>query len=125
MQVMLCVFLGGGLGALARYLLVNLVLSNGTIMRIPFAILSVNLLGSLLIGLLAGFFSRESSASLLQPFLIVGFLGGFTTFSSFSLENFDLIRDGLPWAALANILASVVGGILLAALGFSLTYRSA
>ena len=101
------VFLGGGIGATARYGL------QGVVYRItgagfPYGTLVVNVLGSLLIGFLMSFFEERFIVNpSLRVFLTIGILGGFTTFSSFSYESIAMLRDGSYVAALANITFSV------------------
>lgn len=98
------VFIGGGLGAVARYWL------SGAVYRIvssqfPYGTLTVNLLGCLLIGLLMSLFAERFVVSQeLRLFLTLGFLGGFTTYSTFSYETIQLLRDGQNLNALANVL---------------------
>jgi CrcB protein len=119
MMNILLVGLGGFLGAIARYLLglaVSGLLPNE---RFPFGVLLANLSGSYLIGLLWGIFSNNPNIDeKFTLFLIVGVLGGFTTFSSFSLDNLKLIIDGQILQAIMNMSLSLFGGILLAYLGF-------
>ena len=111
------VALGGALGSVFRYAVSGLdfKISNGIF---PSSTLLVNLSGSLLIGLLWGFFERFEFSPLLRVFLFVGILGGFTTFSSFSLENFNLIRDGEIKTAVIYILITNLGGLALAFGGY-------
>jgi len=78
----------------------------------------VNLAGSFLIGLLWGFFEYEDMSPNARNFIFIGILGGFTTFSTFALENMHLFRDGEIKLAFANILASNIFGILLVFAGF-------
>jgi CrcB protein len=101
------VFVGGGLGAVARYWLQGLVYAQtGT--SFPYGTLVVNVLGCLLIGLLM---SSMEERFLVHPqirvFLTIGILGGFTTFSSFSFETILLFRDGETLNALANAFVSL------------------
>jgi fluoride exporter len=98
----LLVFVGGGLGAAARYWLQGFVYAEtGT--GFPYGTLAVNVLGCFLIGLLM---SSMEERFLVQPsirvFLTIGILGGFTTFSSFSFETLSLLHDGESLYALAN-----------------------
>jgi len=104
----LLVFLGGGLGATARYGLQGAVYRiTGTVF--PYGTLVVNVLGSFLIGFLMAFFEDRFIVNpSLRVFLTIGILGGFTTFSSFSYETIALLRDGSFAAALANIASSVL-----------------
>lgn len=108
----LLVFLGGGIGASARYALQGLVYrfsSSG----FPFGTLAVNVLGSLLIGFVMSVFEgRFVISPSVRVFLTIGILGGFTTFSSFSYETIALLRDGSYGAGLLNIGANVVACLL-------------
>lgn len=114
--------LGGALGSVCRYAL------QGTVQAalpgaFPAGTLAVNLLGSAAIGVLAALFeafAQTPAAIQARLFLMVGVLGGFTTFSSFSLENLNLLRAGEWRTALIYVLSANVGGILLAAGGYAL-----
>jgi CrcB protein len=111
----LAVAIGGAAGSVARYAVSTLLrTAPGTF---PVGTFAVNLLGSLLIGLCAGL--AERGAPWVRPWLMAGFLGGFTTFSAFSLENMRLLRDGSLGTALAYALVSVSAGILLAYAGYA------
>jgi len=111
------IFIGGGLGSLARYVLVKgakqLVRSD-----FPLGTLFVNLLGCFAIGLLWGILGAKNIGSKEKSFLFIGFLGGFTTFSSFMLENLHLVNDHNHLHAFSNILASNLAGFLLVFLGY-------
>ncbi len=111
--------LGGAVGTLIRYIVSGLdyKFSNGVF---PISTLVVNLAGSLVIGFLWGLFERSAVSPTMRMFVFIGVLGGFTTFSTFSLENFNLIRDGEFKIALINVVASNVLGIALVFVGFSL-----
>jgi len=111
MNGFIVVFLGGGLGAAARHG-VNLLAAQGWGARFPWGTLAINVLGSLLIGVLAEWFALR--AQLPQPlrlFLITGVLGGFTTFSAFSLEVGLLIERGQVAAAAGYVAASVIAAV--------------
>lgn len=119
------VFLGGGLGAVCRYLVTTQVGARfGTMF--PWGTLSVNLLGSLLMGWILGLIlllTERTGSGLGEAarlLLTVGFLGGFTTFSSFSMETLTLLRGGSLFYALANIGMNVILGLLAAWLGLAL-----
>ena len=100
--------LGGALGSVLRYLMANAVQSfSGR--QFPLGTLTVNITGSLLIGLLyVWLLERAPAAAPVRAFWMVGVLGGFTTFSSFSMETFNLVAQAEYGRALANIALSVV-----------------
>lgn len=109
----LFVFIGGGIGAAARYGLQGFVYRYAPA-SFPYGTLAVNVLGSLVIGFLMAFFEERFLVTpALRVFLTVGILGGFTTFSSFSYETIALLRDGSYGLGLLNVAASV-GTCLLA-----------
>ena len=109
MERILLIGLGGGIGSIFRYLV-----SIGTYKlfdrSFPFGTLSVNAIGSFLIGflfiVLLDRFNGYSDQ--FRSLLIIGFLGGFTTFSSFSMETINLIEGGDLYRALLNVFVSVV-----------------
>ena len=120
----LYVFLGGGLGAVCRYLATTAIGARFGMM-FPFGTLFVNTLGSFLMALIMGFLLTMAKANnlLTEPLrllLTVGFLGGFTTFSSFSMETLTLLRSGSIVLAISNIAANVVLGLIAAILGLCL-----
>ncbi len=106
MKNVLFVFLGGGLGSIARYG-VNLLLPL-QVGKFPLATLLVNAVGSLLIGVLAGVFLLTQKHETMRLFLVVGFCGGFTTFSTFSLESLSLLEDKKIFLAAAYICGSII-----------------
>ena len=102
------VFLGAGLGGTLRHA-VNLVSSRLFGPDLPVGTLLINVLGSLTIGVLAGYLALRGHASpALQLFLVTGLLGGFTTFSAFSLEAALLWERGQALLCVAYVLASVL-----------------
>ena len=120
-QQLSIVLIGGGLGSVCRYIATTLIGSiGGTVF--PFGTLFVNFTGSFLMGFLMFFFLDEhfTLPETLRLFLAVGFLGGFTTFSSFSMEFWLLFERGQAGQAAAYVLASVAGGILACGLGMLL-----
>lgn len=112
----LLVGLGSLTGGSARYFITRLI---GTAGHLPLATLLVNVSGSFVLGLLAGLISLKSPAhaDALRLALGVGFCGGFTTFSTFALENVSLLDDGRWPAALAYTAVSLVLGLLAVRLG--------
>ena len=121
---LILIFLGGGLGALSRYSLsagVQTLAENTRIQRFPIGILSCNLLGCFLIGLAFGFVASRGNQhpAWLHPLTVTGFLGGFTTFSSFALDSHKLFSTS-PALALLNIAASVIGSLIAVWLGFKI-----
>ncbi len=121
MQDILIVGLGGFLGSIGRYLLSSLVLHLTIPTRFPFSTLAVNVLGCLIIGLLAGFTERQPAFSpQARLFLFTGLLGGFTTFSAFGLETMNLLRRGDIGLAMLYAGGSVVLGITAVGLGLKL-----
>jgi CrcB protein len=109
----LSVALGGALGAAARYAIGAQLARPG----FPVAILTVNVVGSFLMGLAVVWFGRMGATSW-QPFVMAGLLGGFTTFSAFSLETVALIERGHTGQALSYVALSVglsVGALALGA----------
>ncbi len=112
------VMLGGALGAAARYLAVS---SLGTrASGWPLGTFVVNLVGGLFMGMLAALVLRDAASETARLFWGVGVLGGFTTFSAFSLEGFQLIARGQWMLAIGYALASVIGSIGALALGYAL-----
>ena len=111
----LLVAIGGASGASARFALGALLGSNG----FPFATLTVNVLGSFGLGLVTALAVAQGRGS--DPGVVavsVGFLGAFTTFSTFSLDTLRLIESGRLAAAVAYLIASVALGLLAALLGY-------
>ena len=109
--------IGGFLGAISRFFISTRIqkFSNSFF---PFGTLAVNMLGCLLIGFLFGIIDKLGIGC--KELLISGFLGAFTTFSTFGYETFVLIRDKKIVQAFANILMQVVIGILAVWLGYSI-----
>lgn len=105
----LAVALGGAIGSSIRYG-VSLCY-NGTHSVFALPTLSVNLIGSFIIGLLYAYCSNYSVPAPVKLFMFVGLLGGFTTFSSFSLETVNMLRNGYFGAAALYSLGSLVVGV--------------
>jgi len=111
------VMIGGAIGAGCRHLVGQVMLARlGP--GFPWWTLSINIAGSLLMGLLIGLLARNSDGGeTARLFVGVGILGGFTTFSSFSLEFWLLFERGQTGQAAAYVLASVAGAIIACGLG--------
>ncbi|MDQ6761664.1 MAG: fluoride efflux transporter CrcB [Bacteroidota bacterium] len=119
MKIILAVGIGSCIGGICRYLL-SIFIQNKYLSSFPFGTLSVNIIGCLLIGIVFGVSEKSLLSIEWRMFLVTGFLGGFTTFSSFSNETIGLIRDGQYWPALTYVGASVVVGLLATFIGISL-----
>jgi CrcB protein len=120
MQRIILIGLAGLIGTLFRYWL-----SGWTARRFgetfPSGTLIVNLVGCFLAGLLFYLmFDRYLVNQTIRTVILIGLLGGFTTFSSFGLQTFTLLREGEVGLALLNIAASNVGGLLMVWFGYSL-----
>ena len=122
MENIVLVFTGGGIGAVCRYLTTTHIGARfGTVF--PWGTLAVNTIGSFLMGLIMGvllLLTERAEISLAEParlLLTVGFLGGFTTFSSLSLETLTLMRGDSTFYVFANIASNLVLGLLAAWLG--------
>ena len=114
--------LGGGFGAICRYWLF-LIAQRVPGQNFPWGTLAVNLLGCLLIGLLWSLFDRFRITNEMRLFIFTGFLGGFTTFSTFTRETVQLVRVGLWKSAVAYMVVSNVLGILLVVCGYLLSKK--
>jgi CrcB protein len=116
----LLVFVGGGLGAMARHGVNRAGLATlGP--GFPWWTMAVNVSGCLLIGLLAGLFGVMEAGQNLRLFLITGILGGYTTFSAFSLDALTLWERGEAMQAGLYVLASVILSLIAAAVGLMLS----
>ncbi|MBJ6120279.1 fluoride efflux transporter CrcB [Sphingomonas mollis] len=120
MPSLFLVMLGGALGSGARYLTGRATLALfGP--DFPAGTLAVNLIGGLFMGLLAGILARTTAGEPWRLFLGVGVLGGFTTFSAFSLDVVSLAERGQPGIALGYALISVVGAVAALVAGLAIS----
>lgn len=111
MNAYFLIFLGGGLGAVCRHA-VGVAVTRLAGIAFPYGTMAVNILGSFAMGLLIAWLARRSGGDApLRLLLATGFLGGFTTFSAFSLDVATLYERGALTAAAAYVIASVVVSI--------------
>jgi len=113
-------FLGGGFGAILRYFICKILSNKFSILNFPLGILISNLLGCFLIGFLSYYLLEIKASNYLKLFLITGFLGGLTTFSSYAFDSMRLLYQGKENLFFLNILLNNFFGILLAFLGYFL-----
>lgn len=118
---LLLIAIGGAVGSAVRYLFSQAVQrASGTLF--PVGTLAVNFAGCLVFGFVAGAAEqRVHLAPELRMFLLVGILGGFTTFSSYAFESLSLMRDGQWLAAAVNVAGQAIAGIAGVWLGFAMT----
>lgn len=123
LRTLLLIGTGGFIGSIFRYLLSGYAQHLSKSIQFPFGTLAVNIVGCALVGFLAeladhrGILPAETRA-----FLIVGILGGFTTFSAFGNETMTLLRDGELWLAFGNIIGHTVLGLAAVWAGYSTAY---
>ena len=114
------VFLGGGVGALSRYGITNLgILDHNKYIYTVF----INLTGCMIIGILWALFNHWNLSRNWYLFAITGLLGGYTTYSAFSLDAMLLVQNGEWLKTLLYVAITVVGGLGFCALGLFLTER--
>ncbi len=109
---------GGAIGATLR-LMINTAVNKSFIHALPLGTLVVNLIGSLLIGMLFAYFHLNTSLSPhIKTFMVTGILGAMTTYSTFAIESFFLLHSGHYIHAFANMALNLFGTILLAGIGY-------
>src|SRR5690606_32795211 len=118
----IAVALGGALGSMARHGLNHVIQQRSLAGTFPTGIFAINVLGSIAIGVVAGLLAsnRMQLSELQRTFFVVGVLGGFTTFSSFSLDTLTLMRSGQAFLAGVNVVGQVALSLAGVWLGFRL-----
>ena len=112
MKVLLAIFIGGGFGSVSRYGISIL----GTKLfdtKFPVGTLLANLLSCIVLGFLVAVFQDKVNSEELRALLILGFCGGFSTFSTFSLETLNLMKAGQYWIAALNVLISILACLFI------------
>lgn len=119
MQTYIWIFIGGGLGSILRYLC-SIYIQNNPVSAWPLATLTANAVSCLLLGILLALRVRGELSQSLILLLMTGLCGGFSTFSTFSMETFLMLEEGLFSKALIYMLSSVISGVLLLFAGYKL-----
>lgn len=121
MKLYAAVMVGGAIGSVLRYA-ISAWISEATHSTFPWGTLVVNVIGSFVIGLFTGLTGPDGPllvSPVARAFVTIGILGGFTTFSSFSLQTMLLVQDGQWFSAAGNILSSVVLCLVAAGAGIA------
>ena len=118
MKGILLVAIGGAIGSVMRYL-VAVLMKNFNLGEFPWHTFTVNMIGCFLIGLIFSWSLQSASFENIRLFVMVGILGGFTTYSSFGLESFDLFKQGKIMTASAYIIGTNIVGLIAVYFGYS------
>ena len=114
----LAIGIGGFIGAILRAYTAGII-NHAFKHNIPFGTMAVNLIGSFILGILIGLIQYQIIQNpYLKSLLTTGMMGAFTTFSTFAIESFFLIKNGLIIESLVYILLNVIGSIILAGAGY-------
>ena len=119
MNNLLLVFIGGGAGSAGRYL-ISLLISERIRSFFPWGTLTINILSCLLLGFLTAWLTEKNDMNNIRLLVGTGFCGGFSTFSAFTAETFDLFSRGQTFPALIYIGSSLFACLLAFALGFAI-----
>ncbi len=117
-STVIAVATGGATGAVLRFY-VGLQVLKYFPHTLPLATLLVNVVGSFIIGLLVGLFLHFTPSEILKGFLVTGFLGALTTYSTFAIESYMLLNSSF-WYGVLNILLNVFGTIIAASIGYKI-----
>jgi CrcB protein len=117
-QNIFAVGVGGFFGATTRFY-VNVMVAKTFPYDIPLATLGVNVVGSFVVGILVAMFLYFTPTEWLKLFLLTGFLGALTTYSTFAIETFFLLQSSF-WVGIVNIALNLIGSIVAVALGYKL-----
>lgn len=121
LKTILYIAFGGAIGSVLRFL-TSIFVAKFWQNHFPLATFLTNVVGCFLIGILIGFLEKNNlTESNLKWFLITGFCGGFTTFSTFGLENFNLFQSNNSFLAFAYIASSIIAGLFAVWLGLFLS----
>lgn len=118
MKNLLYIFLGGGFGSIARYLISNYTQKLWNVNSFPMGTFVVNIMGCLMIGFLTSYFMKNDNS--LKFLLITGLCGGYTTFSTFSVENYSLWQNQQYWVLSLYIVLSIIVGFSAVVIGVKL-----
>lgn len=116
----LIVSFGGALGTLLRFIISKVFVSSSAVFTY---VCLVNIIGCLVAGFIAGYMDRHIHSEAMRLFLITGIMGGFTTFSAFSLDVLNIVHKGKAGDAIIYIAISMIGSILAAIAGYYLSSR--
>ena len=115
--------IGGALGTLLRYITSSWITGVFPDSRFPWGTFFINMTGSFVIGFIAGLNQSSEFTLTTRLFLFTGLLGGYTTYSAYALETFQLVKGNQFTLAITYVIASTLLGVLFAALGFWIKVR--
>ncbi|WP_028123030.1 fluoride efflux transporter CrcB [Epilithonimonas tenax] len=118
MRNLIYIFVGGGIGSVMRFMISGYTNKLWKVNAFPVGTFAVNITGCFLIGILSAYFLKIDNS--LKYFLITGVCGGYTTFSTFSVENFSLWQNGNYNVLLLYSILSLIVGLLMVFLGFQI-----